>query len=346
MLTERQLFLFKLLVNDYIRFAEPIGSRAISKRDDVQYSSATIRNELADMEELGYLEKPHSSSGRVPSEKGYRFYVDHLLSPVMLSHQEMVNIKRAFHDQYYELEKLIQETADILSDFTHYTSIVLGPELLETKLKHIQIIRLSEDVAVLIIITNTGHVENRTVTLPKGIKAEEVEKLVNIINIRLKGTPLYKVTSAIDRELKAVLRQNLSHHKQVIKMLNVALEYHPFDQIYFGGKTNILSQPEFKDINKVLPLLNVLESKEIVHDLLKPVDNKPGIQIRIGQENHLNEIKDCSVITASYSIGDEHIGTVAVIGPTRMTYPKVITLLDVVSKSLSKSLTLRYQGYS
>jgi len=345
MLTERQLFLFKLLINDYIRSAEPIGSRAISKRDDVQYSSATIRNELADMEELGYLEKPHSSSGRIPSEKGYRFYVDHLLSPVILSRQEMSNIKRAFRDQYDELEKVIQGTADIISDFTHYTSIVLGPELLETKLKHMQIIRLSEDVSVLIIITNTGHVEKRTITLPGGMKAEEIEKLVNIINIRLKGTPLYKITSVIDRELKTVLRQHLSYYKQVIKMLNTSLEYHSSDQVYFGGKTNILSQPEFKDINKVLPLLNVLESREVVHDLLKSVNSQQGIHIKIGQENHLNEIKDCSIITASYSMGDEYLGTVAVIGPTRMTYPKVITLLDIVSKSLSKSLTLRYQGY-
>ncbi|GGH84925.1 heat-inducible transcriptional repressor [Pullulanibacillus pueri] len=344
MLTERQLFLLKLLVNDYIKSAEPIGSRAISKRDDVQFSSATIRNELADMEELGYLEKPHSSSGRVPSEKGYRYYVDHLLSPAMLSKQEMVDIKKAFREQYYELEKLIQGTADILSDFTNYTSIVLGPEVLETKLKHIQMISLSAETSVLIIITNTGHVENRTVSLPKGIQPQEIEKLVNILNVRLKGTPLYKIKFAIDREIKDVLRQHLSQYQLAIKMLNEALSYHPLDQIYYGGKTNMLAQPEFKDIDKVLPLLNALERKDIVYDLLKPIGDS-RIHIKIGQENDFNEIKNCSVLTASYSIGGEHLGTVAVIGPTRMTYPKVVTLLDIVSRSLSKSLTERYQGY-
>ena len=344
MLTERQLFLFKLLVNDYIESAEPIGSRAISKRDDVQLSSATIRNELADMEELGFLEKTHSSSGRVPSHKGYRYYVDHLLSPATLSRHELANIKRAFRDQYYELEKLIQGTADILSEFTNYTSIVLGPELLETKLKHIQMISLSPETAVLIIVTNTGYVENRTVSLPTGIQASEIEKLVNILNERLKGTPLYQIRVAIDNEIKDVLRRHLSQYQLMIKMLNEALTNQPLDQIYYGGKNNILSQPEFKDIDKVLPLLNLLESKEIVYDLLKPVEDSK-IHIKIGQENTLNEIKDCSVLTASYSIAGEHLGTIAVIGPTRMTYPKVVTLLDVVSRSLSKSLTKRYQEY-
>lgn len=342
MLTERQLFLFKVLVNDYIRSAEPIGSRTIAKRYDVKYSPATIRNELADLEEMGFLEKTHSSSGRVPSQKGYRYYVDHLLSPALLSKDEILNIKRAIQDKYYELEKVTQETANILSEFTHYTSIVLGPEVLTTKLKHMQIVMLGRETAVLIIITNTGHVENRTIKLPEGLDARKVEMLVNILNDRLQGTPLFKLKNALDSEIKNVLRQHLSEYERIIEMLNDALEYHPVDHIYFSGKTNILSQPEFKDIDKVLPILNALENKDIVYELLRP-SGEDGIHIKIGEENAMREIKDCSVITASYSIGGEHMGTVAVIGPTRMAYPKVVTLMELVTNSLSELLTKRYQ---
>jgi heat-inducible transcriptional repressor len=343
MLTERQLFLLKVLVNDYIRSAEPVGSRTIAKREDIDYSPATIRNDLADLEDLGFLEKPHSSAGRVPSEKGYRYYVDHLLSPELLSKEDLTNIKKTFQEQFYELEKVTQETANILSDFTSYTAIVLGPEVLETKLKHIQIIMLSPETAVLIIITNTGHVENRTIALPKGVNAGDIEKLVNILNDQLKDTPLYQLKNALDREIKNVLRQHLSNYQRTMDVINDVLTYHPMDQIYFSGKTKMLAQPEFKDINKVLPLLNALDDKTIVYDLLRP-SGENGIHIRIGHENTFTEIKDCSVITASYTIGGEHMGTVAVIGPTRMTYPKVISLLDEVSKNLSEVLTKRYQG--
>ncbi|MGV3487133.1 MAG: heat-inducible transcriptional repressor HrcA [Tuberibacillus sp.] len=343
MITERQLFLFKVLVNDYIRSAEPVGSRTIAKHQDINFSPATIRNELADLEDLGFLEKPHSSAGRVPSEKGYRFYVDHLLSPELLSKSELENIKKAFQDQFYELEKVTQETANILSDFTQYTAIVLGPEVLETKLKHMQIIMLSSETAVLIIVTNTGHVENRTITLPKGINPGDIEKLVNILNSRLNDTPLYYLKTALDREIKDVLRKSLTNYQQVMALLNDVLAYHPTDQIYFSGKTKMLAQPEFKDVDKVMPLLNILDDKAIVYDLLRP-SGENGIHIKIGHENTLTEIKDCSVITATYTIGGEHMGTVAVIGPTRMTYPKVVSLMDVVSKHLSDFLTKRYQG--
>lgn len=342
MLTDRQLFLFQLLVDDYIRSAEPIGSRTISKREDVNLSSATIRNELADLEDMGFLEKPHSSSGRVPSEKGYRFYVDHLLSPELLSQGELSNIRQAFKDRYFEMENLIQETATLLSEFTNYTSIVLGPEVLETKLKQLQIIPLSSETAVFIIVTNTGHVENRMVSFPPGIGSSEIEKIVRIVNEELQGVPLYALKSAVQKELSNLLSANVLHFAEAISVLDQAFSYSPIEQIFFGGKTNILSQPEFKDIDKVLPLLNILEKKERVYELVRPTGTT-GMQIKIGQENELLEAKDCSLITATYSIAGQHMGSVAVIGPTRMMYPRVVSLMDLVSTGLSKILTERYQ---
>lgn len=339
MLTERQLLLLQVLVDDYIRSAEPVGSRTIAKRDDIHYSPATIRNELADLEEMGFLEKTHSSSGRIPSEKGYRFYVDHLLAPVLLTAQETINIREAFTKKYFGLEKLIQVTAEMLSDFTNYTAIVMGPELLDSKLKHIQMIQINDDQAVMIVVTDTGHVENRMITLPPGISGQDIEKLVNILNEKLKMVPIYQLNHKIQHEVKNVLKEHIRNYEELVAAVEATLNVDSPDKIFYGGRTNILSQPEFRDIDKVLPLLNVLEKRDIIQDLLR--SPSAGLHIKIGGENDLVAIKDCSVITTTYSVSGEHLGTVAVIGPTRMAYPRVVTLMTMMAKSLSEILSER-----
>lgn len=336
MLTDRQLFLLQLLVNDYVVSAEPVGSRSIAKRDDVNFSPATIRNELADLEEMGYLEKTHLSSGRVPSEKGYRFYVDHLLSPVLLSDDEMGNIRYAYQKKFSETEELIRVTAQVLSEFTNYTAIMLGPELLEMKLKHIQLVKLNETQGVLIIVTDTGHVENRVVSFPESIKADDIEKIVNILNDKLKMVPLYQLQRRLNVEISSVLRAHVRDYERVMTLLKDSLTINDPEQIFYSGKSNMLSQPEFQDVDKIISLLNVLEGKEIVRELMSMPAK--GLHIRIGRENKLNGIEDCSLITTTYSVGSEHLGTVAVIGPKRMAYPRVVTLIDMVSKLLTENL--------
>ncbi|MDD9147601.1 MULTISPECIES: heat-inducible transcriptional repressor HrcA [unclassified Sporolactobacillus] len=339
MLTERQLFLLQLLVNDYILSAEPVGSRSIAKRDDVHYSPATIRNELADLEEMGYLEKTHMSSGRVPSEKGYRFYVDHLLSPIMLTDKEMSDIRRVYHQQFTETEQLIRVTARLLSEFTNYTAIMLGPELLETKLRHIELIKLSEEQGVIIIVTDTGHVENKLVSFPEGVNTEDIEKIVNILNEKLNMVPLYQLQSRLDTEIRDVLKQNVSSYERVMDLLSEGLTISDPEKIFYSGRSKMLAQPEFQNVDRIISLFNVFEGKEIVRELMSMPSE--GLQIRIGGENKLVGIKDCSLITTTYSAGGEHLGTVAVIGPTRMAYPRVVTLIDVLSKILTKSLSER-----
>jgi heat shock gene repressor HrcA len=337
MLTDRQLLLLQLLVNDYIVSAEPVGSRSISKRDDVHYSPATIRNDLADLEELGYLEKTHLSSGRVPSEKGYRYYVDHLLSPEILTQDEMTTIREAYRRQFSETDDLLHVTASVLSEFTNYTAIMIGPELLDMRLKHIELIKLSARQGVLIIVTDTGRVENRTVSFPETVRAEDVEKIVNILNDKLNMVPLYQLQKKLDTEVRTVLRKNIAEYQRVMSLLKDGLSISDPNRIFYSGKSNILEQPEFRDINKVITLLKVFESDDLVHELM----NIPpgGLHIRIGRENKLDGIEDCSLITTTYSAGDEHLGTVAVIGPKRMAYPRVVTLIDVLAKLLTKSLS-------
>lgn len=342
MLTDRQLLILQVLIDDYIRSAEPVGSRTISKREDITFSPATIRNELSDLEEMGFLEKTHSSSGRVPSEKGYRFYVDHLLSPALLSKGEISNIQTVFEQKIIQLEDLAKTTANVLSDITNYTSIVLGPEIFETTLRHIQIIPLTNTTAVAIFVTSTGHVENRTISIPAGVNRSDIEKFVNILNGRLSGSSIVSLRSKLFREIGAVLKENIEKYEDMMKMFFNTFSEEANEKLYFGGKTNILAQPEFHDIEKVRLLFNAIEQEDIVYRLLQ--SNSGGIQIKIGHENNIQEITNCSVITADYSIADHHMGTIAIIGPTRMEYRRVVSLLDLVSKRLSDTLTERYQG--
>lgn len=343
MLTERQLRILRLLINDYIRHAEPVGSRTISKQKSINYSPATIRNDLADLEEMGFLEKMHSSSGRIPSEKGYRFYVDHLMSPFVFKKEELDNVKKLFQDKVYEMEKVIQQSAIILSELTNYTSIILGPEVVDAKLRHLQIIPLSHAAAVAVIVTDTGQVEDRTISLPANIDPSELEKVVNILNERLRGVPLVQLKNRITKEVEAVIKAHVDNYDRVLKMLVLLFEEDEKpEKVYYGGKTNILAQPEFRDIEKVRLLLDAIEEEELISQLVRSEPN--GIEVKIGQENDLQAMKNCSLITATYSIGGEHIGSIAIVGPTRMEYQRVISLLEFLSKDLSKVLTDRYQS--
>ncbi|WP_096201322.1 heat-inducible transcriptional repressor HrcA [Bacillus sp. FJAT-45350] len=340
MLTERQLLILQAIVDDYIRSAEPVGSRSISKRENVTFSAATIRNEMADLEELGYIEKPHSSAGRIPSQKGYRYYVDNLL-PESLSNEELKGVETIFTEKVHEVEQAIQQSAKILSNITSYISIVLGPEMFDARLKHMQIIPLSAETAVMIIVTDTGHVENQTVTLPDGMKVNDLEKIVNILNERLKGVPLFQLKSRLNNEVANVLRAHVHNYSQVLSFLNQTFEHEKPEKVFYGGRTNLLTQPEFRDVDKFRMLLNILEEDDLVQQLLRT--DSTGIHVRIGQENNVEAFESCSIITASYSIGGKHMGTVGILGPTRMEYRRVIGILDYISKDLTKVLTDLYQ---
>ncbi|SEA96280.1 heat-inducible transcriptional repressor [Thalassobacillus cyri] len=342
MLTERQLLVLQVIIDEFIQTAQPVGSRSISKKGEVTFSSATIRNEMADLEEMGLIEKTHSSSGRVPSEKGYRFYVDHLLSPFRLSNKEIHSIQETFRDQMLEFERVVQKSAGILSDLTNYTSIILGPEVFETKLKQLQIVPLTPQTAVAILVTNTGHVEHRAFNIPQEIEANDLEKMVNILNDRLYGVPLVQLHEKIFNEVGDLLKTHTRNYEQAFQYLQAALLNEQPAKLYVGGKTNILMQPEFKDLEKVRSLYAMMEKEsEIVH-LLR--SEHPGIHVKIGHENEVDAMQDCSLITASYALGDDQIGTIALLGPTRMEYNRVIKLMNVLSSEMTDTFKSWYQG--
>lgn len=342
MLTDRQLLIFQVIVDDFIRSAQPVGSRSLSKKEGITFSSATIRNEMADLEELGFLEKTHTSSGRIPSEKGYRFYVDHLLSPEALNTRDIDSVRSIFAERMYELERIVQRSAQILSDLTNYTAIVLGPAVRENKLMKIQIVPLNQETAIAIIVTDTGHVENKMFHLPLGIDSSDIEKFVNILNERLTGVPLEELDGKIYQEIAVMLRQHIHSYDPLLSTMVDALKLPANEKLFFGGKTNMLSQPEFRDIGKVKMLMNMIEQEEDMYEIIRK--NPSGIHVKIGKENDNLAMEDCSLITATYSVGAEQLGTIAILGPTRMEYARVISLLSFLSKDLSTVLTKLYQS--
>lgn len=333
MLTERQQLILSAIVDDYIRSAEPIGSRSISKKGNVGFSPATIRNEMSDLEEMGFLEQPHTSAGRIPSQKGYRYYVDHLIPQGTLSEPELDMIKMFLAQKLQEIEQVFQQASNILSNLTNYTSIVLGPEVFTTTLKRLQIVPLNERSAVAILVTNTGKVENRTVEIPEGVSVDEIEKVVNIINAKLNNVPLLQFKSMMYSVVSSELGKYVQGYEKLLNVVGSVLEEDDQqDRIFISGTTNMLTQPEFRDVDKVKTIFDLFGESD---QLLRMISNQQtGIQVKIGAENNLEAINNCSLITATYSIDDQPLGTVGILGPTRMEYGRVISLLHHVTRDL------------
>lgn len=341
MLTERQLQLLQVIIDDFIETARPVGSRTLAKKGTIPYSAATIRNDMADLEELGFLEKMHSSSGRVPSEKGYRYYVDHLIKPDSTNKYRGI-VSKLLKEGIYEFEQIVQMSAEILSDLTSYTTIILGPEIFETKLNQLQIVPLTSQTAVAILVTNTGHVEHRSISLPDGINVSDLEKLVNIINEKLSGYPIVKLQDIFYTEIADIMKQYLDDYEKSLRYLKaIFLTDYPV-KVYISGKSNMLMQPEFNDIDKVRSFYSLMDKEDEIVNLLK--GSTPGIEVTIGNENEVEAIKDFTLITSSIHHGDEQMGTIALLGPKRMEYRKVISLLRGMSKEMTNTFYKWYKN--
>ncbi|MEI3606862.1 heat-inducible transcriptional repressor HrcA [Pseudogracilibacillus sp. SE30717A] len=332
MLTERQLLILETIIDDFIHTAHPIGSRAISTKESINLSAATVRNVMADLEELDLLEKTHSSSGRIPSEKGYRYYVDHVISPT-IKEREINIIKNIIQDNIIEFEHIVQLSAEVLSQLTNYTTIILGPNEVDATLKQIQLITLSSQTAVAILVTSTGHVEHKSIPIPKGIDVSDFEKMVNILNDRLVGVPIVNLAHTLKTEVYELMKKHIKEYKLMYEYIKSVIRYDEQAKLYVGGQSNILIQPEFKDVDKIYEFFTMLEDEAEIIKLL--ANQHDGLKVTIGNENEIEAIKNFTLITSTYKLGMNQLGTIALLGPTRMEYRKVITLL----KSLSNEMT-------
>jgi heat-inducible transcriptional repressor len=333
MLSERQEKILITIIEEFVKTAEPVGSRTLSKMEHIPYSPATIRNEMADLEEMGYLEKTHTSSGRVPSEKGYRFYVDQLSKNNDYHHIEFTPISELFNNKDIERDDAIKEAVKILSDLTNYTSIALGPSAYSCKVKRFQFVPLTDYSAVLILVTDKGHVESKNIILPDTVNIKELEKIINLMNETLVGCLVSDIPDKLNYELKPYFKQFMDYHEMLIDSILKAFSTIINDQYYLSGRSNIFQQPEFQNIDMLQQLMIAFEDTQ----MLKVIQaNNNGLQVRIGHENRIDAMQNCTVITVPYQISDEEAGTIAIVGPTRMEYSKVIPLLEYIAGHLSK----------
>jgi len=332
MLSDRQKSVLKWIVEEFVRTAEPVGSRTLSKLLD--FSPATIRNEMADLEEEGYLEKTHSSSGRIPSDKGYHYYVETLMKEDDTT-IDLSIIDDLFKDGPKNRESLIEESIKLLSELTNYTTLALGPQARFATVKKIELVPLYESTALLLVITNQGHLENKQVHLPPLTNMEDAKQVVNIFNDLLKDTPISQVSEKLHYEIETQnIASLMQYNESILEAFLDAFTQFTESKFYLSGQSNMLYQPEFSDLDRVRELMKFFEKNEV----LKLVEhgNTKGMTIRIGQENQVQAMQDCSVIMVPYDVNASEKGTLAVVGPTRMEYRKVIPLLKYLASHLSK----------
>jgi heat-inducible transcriptional repressor len=332
MLSDRQKSVLKLIVEEFVRTAEPVGSRTLSKL--LVFSPATIRNEMADLEEEGYIEKTHSSSGRVPSEKGYHYYVETLMKEDDTA-IDLKIIDDLFKEGPRSRETLIEESMKLLSELTNYTTLALGPQARFATVKKIDLVPLYDNTGLLIVITNQGHLENKQVHMPLGTHIEDAKQVVNILNDLLKDVPISQVSEKLHYEIETKnIEALLNYNESILEAFLEAFTQFTESKFYLSGQSNMLYQPEFSDLDRVRELMKFFEKNEVLK-LVEHSDSN-GMTVRIGHENQVQAMQDCSVIMVPYDVSSSEKGTIAVVGPTRMEYRKVIPLLKYIASHLSK----------
>lgn len=338
-LNDRKFLILQAIIDDYITTAMPVGSRTISRKSGVGFSPATIRNEMSDLEELGYLDQPHTSAGRIPSVKAYRLYVDHLLKTARLSSDEREKMHEHLQRRSDQVEGVIRSAANVLSDATHYTSVIVAPKLGTLRIRHVQLVPVADRTALMIIVTNLGIVKDTVIHIPDGLDADHLYAISRMLTEKLAGKPL----EAVRQSFSELLRDAEINRRLLGEALNVIeqkLESEDSSDVVIGGGSNLLSYPEYSDVERAKNFLSVLESK----DTIRKVVGRNGsmeVTIRIGPENGVPELKDCSIVTASYRAGDDASGTLGIIGPTRMNYNRVISVMDFMGRALSEMLSDR-----
>ena len=336
-LNERKLNILKAIVKDYIETAEAVGSRTISKKYDLGISAATIRNEMADLEELGYLIQPHTSAGRVPSEKGYKLYVDMLMGKSELSNEEKKLIQDCIQNNVSHIKDLIQETSKLLSQLTNYTTVAVAKSLNHKNvIKHIQLVSIDDNKILLIVVTNNGDIKKADLT--SNIYLDQSK--LNIISDNLTRKLLGKSIVEIDERLIAFIKYEIGEYSNLIDGLIDALNYNMSEEeavFSLNGATNIFNYPEFNDIIKAKSFLNMIEKKETIDSMLKSKGiQKDNVNIIIGSDNDLELAKDCSIVTATYNIDKDLVGKISFIGPTRMDYARIYAIVNYMNLLFNK----------
>ena len=342
MLTERQILILKSIIRLYTSYETPIGSKTLMNEAEISFSSATIRNEMGRLEELGFIEKTHSSSGRVPSLKGYRFYVDHLVHPAKIQKKDLAVIKNALGNQFRQLDEIVFQSAELLSRLTSYTAITLGPEIKESILTGFRLVPLNDYQVMAILVTDKGHVENQIVTIPRSMDVNELEKIVRIFNEQLVGLPLMEVFKRLKTEIPILLNKYVRTNEGMLNIFEDVFLKAGQDRMHVGGRMNILDFSNELNVEKFKSIYSLMDGTHDLSSLLVP--STTGINVKIGTELNNELFNEFSLITASYDIEGYSSGVIALLGPTNMPYSKMIGLVDVFRNELSKKIIDYYQA--
>ena len=341
MLTARQLLIFKYIVEEYIQTGEPVGSKPLMTKYKLPYSSATIRNEMSTLEKQGFLDKTHTSSGRVPSKKGYHFYVETLLQPNV--DDEVKNqVSTLFANTNRSLSEIIEQCCEMISQLTNLTTVALGNNASFERFQNITLVPLGAHSATAIIVTDKGHVENRTFQIKDEAMMDDLNACVGVINDTMTGTPIDDVVEKLENDVKPILNVKVKEHEVLFNAFLEAFMKFAKQNVYFSGKDNILYQPEYNDVNKLRKLVTAFENSSRWKMLEPSSDSEDGVTVRIGSETPFEDMDDVSVISASFDTGKESKGSISVIGPTRMPYEKVVSLVEYVSDNIEKLIQDEY----
>lgn len=332
MLTSRQSKILKLIVEEYVHLAKPVSSNLICKR--LKCSSATVRAEMKSLEDLDLIQKTHTSSGRIPSEKGYRYYVDNLMEPRKMDPKDMNKLAIIFQNQSLNLSDTLSRSLQVVSDITNYATVILGSSSHDNLLKQVEVVPIDKENFIVIVVTDKGHVEHKTISF-ESVNLDEIKKTVSLINNLIVGTPIDEVSTKLEYEIKPIIGKYVSQHEQIYNAFyQVFTDFtanNNSEHVHVAGKNKFLNQPEFTDLSKIKELYNKLDSPDALSRIIR--DNDGKIKIYIGEENDISD--DVTVIETNYKTPTD-TGTIAIIGPKRMEYDRVVNMLDFIKKNIER----------
>ena len=332
MLDERKKRVLQAIVEEYIQTAEPVSSNAIMNLEGLECSSATIRNEMAELEKMGYLEKPHTSAGRVPSAKGYRYYVDELLQEDKITLDEIKYISEKLETKVNEIEDLTKIAANTISEVTHYTTVSIGPKTTSQIIEEIKFVLLGTRMMMAVILTDTGLVKETIIKFDEDVNQKQVETMNYMFNNKLKGQPIETIDRPLEEYLYDEMTYSINVIKPVIEQIKKVLEED--EKIYLEGANKAFDLPEFNSLEVAKNFINILDTKEVVADMLNS-GFAEDIKVYIGEENEKDELKDFSVVTFKHKVNGKDLGTIGIIGPKRMDYSKVISVMKYINHKLN-----------
>lgn len=338
-LQERKQKILQIVIHHFIHTGKPVGSETIIEKNKLGVSPATVRNILASLEKEGYLTHPHTSSGRVPTDKGYRFYVDSLMQLQQLTQEEEQRIEKEYDSQRGALDSVMQETSKMLSILSHYTGFVLTPSPAADRLKRLELVKLDRDRVLAVLVTDAGLIRHKIIEVDQEVNSTELLSINRMLNKSVFGISVNDIGTEIFKRLQQEKNKQVKYISIMEKLVQQAFALDEEGELYLEGTSNILSQPDFADYEKVRNIFKVIDEKKMLCELLEEKVSHEGIKVIIGEETPCKELQECSIVTSTYRAGDKTLGALGIIGPKRMEYSKMIALVNYFSKLINKTLS-------